>query len=165
MTGTLNVSIILKMVSKVFLPSLLKTNLYMCHPNERFQIIFSCPFNITINYDLWPFGFLFLFFSFLFFFSPSTEASEEPLVDLSDVLNTDADILGMLGKPSSDSGASYIISQAVTVTRSYEWSLSSGFAQSFSRGIFLTQQVYLAFTSWWFFFSTSRSLAILFVHF
>lgn len=47
------------------------------------------------------------FFCFLFF-SPSTEASEEPLVDLSDVLNTDADILGMLGKPSSDSGASYI---------------------------------------------------------
>ncbi|XP_041659164.1 histone-lysine N-methyltransferase 2C isoform X2 [Cheilinus undulatus] len=31
------------------------------------------------------------------------QTSEEPLVDLSDVLNTDADILGMLGKPSSDS--------------------------------------------------------------
>lgn len=51
--------------------------------------------------------FSFFFFCFLFF-CPSTEASEEPLVDLSDVLNTDADILGMLGKPSSDSGASYI---------------------------------------------------------
>ncbi|XP_073347708.1 histone-lysine N-methyltransferase 2C isoform X3 [Pagrus major] len=31
------------------------------------------------------------------------QTSEEPLVDLSDVLNTDADILGMLGKPSGDS--------------------------------------------------------------
>ncbi|XP_051258950.1 histone-lysine N-methyltransferase 2C isoform X5 [Dicentrarchus labrax] len=31
------------------------------------------------------------------------QTSEEPLVDLSDVLNSDADILGMLGKPSSDS--------------------------------------------------------------
>ncbi|KAM3604228.1 uncharacterized protein V6R79_008192 [Siganus canaliculatus] len=31
------------------------------------------------------------------------QSSEEPLVDLSDVLNTDADILGMLGKPASDS--------------------------------------------------------------
>lgn len=50
-----------------------------------------------------------LVFSFVFFLflpSPSTETSEEPLVDLSDVLNTDADILGMLEKPSSDSGAS-----------------------------------------------------------
>lgn len=45
---------------------------------------------------------------FCFIFSPSTETSEEPLVDLSDVLNTDADILGMLGKPSSDSGASHV---------------------------------------------------------
>lgn len=55
-----------------------------------------------------------VFFPFLFPpFSPSTEASEEPLVDLADVLNTDADILGMLEKPSSDSGASYV-SQAVT---------------------------------------------------
>ncbi|XP_038573921.1 histone-lysine N-methyltransferase 2C isoform X5 [Micropterus salmoides] len=33
----------------------------------------------------------------------AAQTSEEPLVDLSDVLNTDADILGMLGKPSSDS--------------------------------------------------------------
>lgn len=50
--------------------------------------------------------FSFVFFLFcLFLPSPSTEASEEPLVDLSDVLNTDADILGMLEKPSSDSGA------------------------------------------------------------
>lgn len=48
---------------------------------------------------------VFLFFVSSFF-SPSTETSEEPLVDLSDVLNTDADILGMLGKPSNDSGAS-----------------------------------------------------------
>uniref|UniRef100_H3DCP4 [histone H3]-lysine(4) N-methyltransferase n=1 Tax=Tetraodon nigroviridis TaxID=99883 RepID=H3DCP4_TETNG len=31
------------------------------------------------------------------------QPSEEPLVDLSDVLNTDPDILGMLGKPSGDS--------------------------------------------------------------
>lgn len=45
---------------------------------------------------------------FVSFFSPPTETSEEPLVDLSDVLNTDADILGMLGKPSSDSGASHV---------------------------------------------------------
>lgn len=45
---------------------------------------------------------------FCFLISPSTEASDEPLVDLSDVLNTDADILGMLGKPSSDSGALYV---------------------------------------------------------
>lgn len=51
---------------------------------------------------------VFFLFFFVFFLCPSTEASEEPLVDLSDVLNTDADILGMLGKPSSDSGASYI---------------------------------------------------------
>ncbi|XP_068197773.1 histone-lysine N-methyltransferase 2C [Antennarius striatus] len=35
------------------------------------------------------------------------QASEEPLVDLSDVLNTDADILGMLGKPSNDSGLDF----------------------------------------------------------
>ncbi|CAG5896688.1 unnamed protein product [Menidia menidia] len=35
------------------------------------------------------------------------QTSEEPLVDLSDVLNTDADILGMLGKPSSDSGLDF----------------------------------------------------------
>ncbi|XP_029971030.1 histone-lysine N-methyltransferase 2C isoform X3 [Salarias fasciatus] len=35
------------------------------------------------------------------------QPSEEPLVDLSDVLNTDADILGMLGKPSSDSGLDF----------------------------------------------------------
>ncbi|XP_068605247.1 histone-lysine N-methyltransferase 2C-like [Brachionichthys hirsutus] len=34
-------------------------------------------------------------------------ASEEPLVDLSDVLNSDADILGMLGKPISDSGLDF----------------------------------------------------------
>ncbi|XP_035527322.1 histone-lysine N-methyltransferase 2C isoform X4 [Morone saxatilis] len=35
------------------------------------------------------------------------QTSEEPLVDLSDVLNSDADILGMLGKPSSDSGLDF----------------------------------------------------------
>ncbi|XP_056148692.1 histone-lysine N-methyltransferase 2C [Lampris incognitus] len=35
------------------------------------------------------------------------QTSEEPLVDLCDVLNTDADILGMLGKPSSDSGLDF----------------------------------------------------------
>ncbi|XP_047187758.1 histone-lysine N-methyltransferase 2C isoform X3 [Scophthalmus maximus] len=35
------------------------------------------------------------------------QSSEEPLVDLSDVLNTDADILGMLGKPSNDSGLDF----------------------------------------------------------
>uniref|UniRef100_A0AAV2JQ26 [Histone H3]-lysine(4) N-trimethyltransferase n=1 Tax=Knipowitschia caucasica TaxID=637954 RepID=A0AAV2JQ26_KNICA len=39
--------------------------------------------------------------------SRDTEASEEPLVDLSDVLNSDADILGMLGKTSSDSGLDF----------------------------------------------------------
>ncbi|XP_030016154.1 histone-lysine N-methyltransferase 2C isoform X2 [Sphaeramia orbicularis] len=38
---------------------------------------------------------------------PAAQTSEEPLVDLSDVLNTDADILGMLGKPSSDSGLDF----------------------------------------------------------
>lgn len=53
-------------------------------------------------------GLVFFLFLFLPFPPPSTETSEEPLVDLSDVLNSDADILGMLGKPSSDSGASYI---------------------------------------------------------
>nr|XP_019959050.1 PREDICTED: histone-lysine N-methyltransferase 2C isoform X3 [Paralichthys olivaceus] len=37
----------------------------------------------------------------------ATQTSEEPLVDLSDVLNTDADILGMLGKPSNDSGLDF----------------------------------------------------------
>lgn len=42
---------------------------------------------------------------FCFISSSSTEPSEEALVDLSDVLNTDPDILGMLGKPSGDSGA------------------------------------------------------------
>ncbi|XP_057712545.1 histone-lysine N-methyltransferase 2C isoform X1 [Corythoichthys intestinalis] len=35
------------------------------------------------------------------------QTSEEPLVDLADVLNTDADILGMLGKPSGDSGLDF----------------------------------------------------------
>ena len=39
-----------------------------------------------------------------------TETCEEPLVDLCEVLNTDADILGMLGKPSIDSGASHDLS-------------------------------------------------------
>ncbi|XP_060900714.1 histone-lysine N-methyltransferase 2C isoform X1 [Labrus mixtus] len=39
--------------------------------------------------------------------SPAAQTSEEPLVDLSDVLNTDADILGMLGKPGSDSGLDF----------------------------------------------------------
>ncbi len=93
---------------------LLETKFYMWHPNKWFQIIFSCPFSIIINYDFLTVWFCFLFCFFLFF--PSTETSEEPLVDLSDVLNTDADILGMLGKPSSDSGASHI-SQAVTMAR------------------------------------------------
>ncbi|KAF7661140.1 hypothetical protein LDENG_00268400, partial [Lucifuga dentata] len=37
----------------------------------------------------------------------ATQASEEPLVDLSDVLNSDADIFGMLGKPSGDSGLDF----------------------------------------------------------
>ncbi|XP_074545267.1 histone-lysine N-methyltransferase 2C isoform X4 [Halichoeres trimaculatus] len=37
----------------------------------------------------------------------AAQTSEEPLVDLSDVLNSDADILGMLGKPSSDSGLDF----------------------------------------------------------
>ncbi|XP_026230304.1 LOW QUALITY PROTEIN: histone-lysine N-methyltransferase 2C [Anabas testudineus] len=37
----------------------------------------------------------------------AAHTSEEPLVDLSDVLNTDADILGMLEKPSSDSGLDF----------------------------------------------------------
>ncbi|XP_076001014.1 histone-lysine N-methyltransferase 2C isoform X3 [Genypterus blacodes] len=37
----------------------------------------------------------------------AAQASEEPLVDLADVLNTDADILGMLGKPSRDSGLDF----------------------------------------------------------
>lgn len=37
----------------------------------------------------------------------AAQTSEEPLVDLSDVLNTDADILGMLGKTSSDSGLDF----------------------------------------------------------
>ena len=51
------------------------------------------------------------FFSFVcFLFSMCTETCEEPLVDLCEVLNTDADILGMLGKPSVDSGASRDIS-------------------------------------------------------
>ncbi|XP_016897904.1 histone-lysine N-methyltransferase 2C isoform X2 [Cynoglossus semilaevis] len=35
------------------------------------------------------------------------ETSEEPLVDLSDVLNTDADLLGMLGKSSNDPGLDF----------------------------------------------------------
>lgn len=94
----------------IFLFYLLKI---MLHPNKRFHVPLSCPFNISISYD---FDCL-VFFLFLFLpFSPFTEASEEPLVDLSDVLNTDADIFGMLGKPSSDTGASYI-SQAVTAAR------------------------------------------------
>lgn len=55
-----------------------------------------------------------VFCLFLFLpFPPFADSSEEPLVDLSDVLNTDADILGMLGKPSSDTGAS-CFSQALT---------------------------------------------------
>ncbi|TNN45798.1 Histone-lysine N-methyltransferase 2C [Liparis tanakae] len=37
----------------------------------------------------------------------AAQTSEEPLVDLSDVLNTDADILGMLGKQGSDSGLDF----------------------------------------------------------
>ncbi|KAG7526834.1 histone-lysine N-methyltransferase 2C-like isoform X3 [Solea senegalensis] len=37
----------------------------------------------------------------------AAQTSEEPLVDLSDVLNTDADILGMLGKSSNDSGLDF----------------------------------------------------------
>lgn len=59
---------------------------------------------------------VFFLFCLFVFPPPSTETSEEPLVDLSDVLNSDADILGMLGKSSSDSGALYI-SQTVTVLR------------------------------------------------
>ncbi|KAM4728821.1 histone-lysine N-methyltransferase 2C isoform 1-T1 [Anableps anableps] len=35
------------------------------------------------------------------------QTTEEPLVDLADVLNTGADILGVLGKPSSDSGLDF----------------------------------------------------------
>lgn len=50
---------------------------------------------------------VFLFFPFISFPS-SAETTEEPLVDLADVLNTGADILGVLGKPSGDSGASNI---------------------------------------------------------
>ena len=34
----------------------------------------------------------------------STETSEEPLVDLSDVLSSDTDLLGMLGKSATDHG-------------------------------------------------------------
>ncbi|KAM8839649.1 histone-lysine N-methyltransferase 2C isoform 3-T3 [Synchiropus picturatus] len=37
----------------------------------------------------------------------TAQPSEEPLVDLADVLNNDADILGMLGKPCSDSGLDF----------------------------------------------------------
>lgn len=65
------------------------------------QITISSTSSSIMIYD----SLVFLFFVSSFF-SPSTETSEEPLVDLSDVLNTDADILGMLGKPSNDSGAS-----------------------------------------------------------
>ncbi|XP_037837713.1 histone-lysine N-methyltransferase 2C isoform X3 [Kryptolebias marmoratus] len=37
----------------------------------------------------------------------AAQPTEEPLVDLSDVLNSGADILGVLGKPSSDSGLDF----------------------------------------------------------
>ncbi|RVE61909.1 hypothetical protein OJAV_G00175270 [Oryzias javanicus] len=37
----------------------------------------------------------------------TAETSDEPLVDLADVLNSDADILGMLGKSSSESGLDF----------------------------------------------------------
>uniref|UniRef100_A0A4W5P261 Uncharacterized protein n=1 Tax=Hucho hucho TaxID=62062 RepID=A0A4W5P261_9TELE len=45
---------------------------------------------------------------------PGPQPSEEPLMDLSEVLNTDADLLGMLGKQTGDSGMS-LISEAVIV--------------------------------------------------
>ena len=48
-----------------------------------------------------------------------TETREEPLVDLCEVLNTDADILGMLGRPSIDSGASRDLSGGGGVGDSY----------------------------------------------
>lgn len=73
---------------------------------------------------------------------PSTETAEEPLVDLSDVLNTDADILGMLGKPSSDSGASYI-SQEVTV----ETFISSHLAAGLRSVLTPVQKLYFAFAT------------------
>lgn len=104
----------------------------------------------------------FLFFCF-FLFSPSTETSEEPLVDLSDVLNTDADILGMLGKPSSDSGASYI-SQAVTVARIYKQSPSRGLTKSFPRGSEISSDSKFILLSPLNSFLKSHSLKILLIH-
>lgn len=115
------------------------------HRNKWFQITFSCPFNITINYDLWRFGFLSFFVS-SFFPPPSTETSEEPLVDLSDVLNTDADILGMLGKPSSDSGAFIYLTGSHSGRNLLINHLAVGFKEkSFPPWNFLRQQVYFAF--------------------
>lgn len=53
--------------------------------------------------------FVIIQFLSLFLLLQSTETSDEPLVDLADVLNSDADILGMLGKSSSESGASFYL--------------------------------------------------------
>lgn len=78
-------------------------------------LISSSRFLILVHHHLL---FVTLWFSFVFpfiSFPSSAETTEEPLVDLADVLNTGADILGVLGKPSGDSGASNIF-QAATVT-------------------------------------------------
>ncbi|XP_070989710.1 histone-lysine N-methyltransferase 2C-like isoform X2 [Oncorhynchus clarkii lewisi] len=45
---------------------------------------------------------------------PGPQPSEEPLVDLSEVLNTDADLLGMLGKQTGDSGLDFFHFQVDT---------------------------------------------------
>lgn len=37
---------------KSFRDQSIKSKFYMWHTNKWFQIAFSCPFNITINYDL-----------------------------------------------------------------------------------------------------------------
>lgn len=79
-------------------------------------------------------GLVFLSFFVPFFPPPSTETSEEPLVDLSDVLNTDADILGMLGKPSSDSGASYKSHRQSQWQEFINSHLAVGFIKSFAPG-------------------------------
>lgn len=93
-----------------FIQGLINSKFYMWHPDKQLTIP-SCQF--IIIYYLWHFGFP--FFPPFISFPSSAETTEEPLVDLADVLNTGADILGVLGKPSGDSGASNI-SQAVTVT-------------------------------------------------
>lgn len=106
-----------------FTQSSIKTN-SKCGIHTGLQIthVHSSSFIICDN--------LVFFFSFSFFvsrpFLPFTEPTEEPLVDLSDVLNSGADILGVLGKPSSDSGASYI-SQAITVAECIKSHLAVGF--------------------------------------